>query len=97
MKLEIEVNENVLSQAAENACNEMFKNSSYGRQDAIGAALLKRVTEEFVRNMDLTPYIKAAVKANIDDVVNQVVEQALRDAAKKKARQMQKDGTLLDA
>lgn len=53
------------------------------------------VDESAMRQIDFTPLIQDAAKAKIDDVVNKVVEQALLiDAAKKKVKQMQIDGSL---
>lgn len=94
MKLEIDIDEEILCAAAASAFRDQFRNSSYGRSDAIGIVLLTGAVENFVRKMDFAPYIQKAVKAKLDDVVNQVVEQALREAAKKKAKQMQTDGSL---
>lgn len=94
MKVEIDIDEGMLCDAAARAFRDQFTNSSYGRNEAIGISLLTVATEDFVRKMDFAPYIQKAVKAKLDDVVNQVVEQALREAAKKKAKQMQTDGSL---
>lgn len=94
MKIEIDIDEEMLRTTAASAFREQFNNSSYGRNDAIGVVLMTKAAEEFVRNMDFAPYIQAAAKATLDDVVNQVVEQALRGAAKKKTKQMQADGSL---
>jgi hypothetical protein len=94
MKIEIDIDEEMLRTTAALAFKEQFKTSSYGRNDAIGIVLLTGQVQDFVRNMDFAPYIQAAAKAKLDDVVNQVVEQALRESAKKKAKQMQADGSL---
>lgn len=92
MKLEIEIDESLFRKAAERAFAEQFAHQRYGQ--AFGTELIEKQVQAYIRQMDFTPYIQAAAKAKTDDVVNQVIEQALRDAAKKKAKQMQADGSL---
>lgn len=94
MKVEVDIDEGILITAASKAFEEQFKTTVYGQNCGIGIVLITKEVENFVRDMDFTPYIQKAAKAKLDDVVNQVVEQALRDAVKKKARQMQADGSL---
>lgn len=92
MKLEIEIDESLFRKAAEAAIAEQFAHQRYGK--AFGAEIIERQVQAYVREFDFSPYIQAAAKAKIDDVVNQVVEQALRDAVKKRAKQMKDDGSL---
>lgn len=60
-----------------------------------GWAEVTRQVERHIEGMDFSEMITRAAKAKIDDVVNEVVSRALRDAVKKKAKQMENDGTLL--
>lgn len=92
MKLEIEIDESLFRKAAESLFSEQFVHQRYGK--GFGTDVVEKQVKAYVSNMDFIPYIQAAAKARLDDVVNQVVEQALRDAAKKKAKQMQVDGSL---
>lgn len=92
MKLIIEINDSLFQKAAESAFAEQFAHQRYGK--AFGTEIIEKQVQEFVRKMDFSTYIQEAAKAKLDDVVNQVVEHALRDAAKKKAKQMQADGSL---
>lgn len=94
MKVELNIDDGILITAASSAFTDQFKTNTYGRDYGIGIVLITKEVENFVRNMDFAPYIQAAAKAKLDDVVNQVVEQALRDTVKKKAKQMQSDGSL---
>lgn len=92
MKIEIEFDESLLRAAATTVFVEQFSHQRFGK--AFGTELIEKQVQAYVRNMDFTPYIQDAAKAKLDDVVNQVVEQALRDAAKKKSKQMQANGSL---
>lgn len=92
MKIEIEVDDSVLRDTATSMFVEQFSYQRYGK--SLGAELLEKQVKTYVRNMDFSPYIQAAAKAKLDDIVNKVVEQALRDAANKKAKQMQAEGIL---
>lgn len=92
MKLEIYIDDSLFRKAAESAFAEQFAYQRFGK--AFGTELIERHAKDYVSKMDFTPYIQAAAKSKLDDVVNQVVEQALRDAAKRKAKQMQAEGSL---
>jgi hypothetical protein len=93
MHLIIEIDESILSEAAASMFVEQFSYQRFGK--AFGTELLQKQVHTYVRQMDFTPYIQAAAQAKLDDVVNKVVEHALREAAKKKAAQMQADGRLI--
>lgn len=92
MKLEIEIDDALFSNAATQLVAAQFALQRFG--ESFGTELLKTHVHAYLRQMDFTPYIQAAAKAQLEPVVSQVVEQALRDAAKKKAKQMQADGSL---
>lgn len=92
MKLEIGIDEVLFRKAAEALFAAQFADQRYGK--SFGAELLEKQVQAYVSQMDFLPYIQAAAKAKIEDVVNQVIEQALREAAKKKAKKMQVDGSL---
>lgn len=94
MKVELDIDDGILITAASKAFEEQFKTTAYGQNCGIGIVLMAKEVEDFLRTMDFPPYIQKVARAKLDDVVNQVVEQALRDAVKKKARQMQADGSL---
>ena len=64
--------------------------------DAAGAAEVKRQVAGYIATLDLSDLIARAAKARIDDVVNEVVTSALREKAKQRAKEMLRDGTLLD-
>lgn len=93
MKIEIDIDDSILSDAASKMFFEQFSHQRFGK--ALGADLLEKQVQAYVRQMDFAPYIQSAAKAKLEDIVNQVVEQALRDAVKKKAKQMQAEGSLL--
>jgi hypothetical protein len=92
MKIEMEIDESLLSDAASSLFAENFSHQRFGK--AFGTQLLEKQVQAYICQMDFEPNIKAAAKAKLDDVVNAVVEQALRDAVKKKAKLMQADGSL---
>lgn len=92
MKIEIDIDESILSEAASRSFCAQFAPQRFGH--AFGVEQIEKQVQAYVRQIDFTPYIQAAAKAKLDDVVGQVVEQALREAAKKKAKQMHVDGSL---
>lgn len=92
LKIEIEIDESLLSNAVKKIFAEQFAPQRFGKE--LGIEMIEKQVQDFVREMDFTPQIQAAAKAKRDDVVNQVVEQTLRDTVRKKAKQMKADGSL---
>lgn len=54
-----------------------------------------RQVKAHIETLDLGAAIATAARARIDDVVNEVVTIALREKAKQRAKEMMRDGTLL--
>jgi hypothetical protein len=72
--------------------------SGDGYRDAggFGWQEVVRQVKEHIQTLDLSAAIAVAAKAQIDDVVNDVVTVALREKAKQRAKEMMRDGTILD-
>lgn len=54
-----------------------------------------RQVKAHIETLDLGAAIATAARARIDDVVNEVVTIALREKTKQRAKEMMRDGTLL--
>lgn len=54
-----------------------------------------RQVKAHIETLDLSAAIATAARAQIDDVVNEAVTIALREKAKKRAKEMMRDGSLL--
>lgn len=69
----------------------------YRSGDAGGAGWQEvlRQVKVHIETLDLGAAISTAARARIDDVVNEAVTIALREKAKQRAKEMMRDGTLL--
>lgn len=69
----------------------------YRSSDAGGAGWqeVMRQVKVHIETLDLGAVISTAARARIDDVVNEAVTIALREKAKQRAKEMMRDGTLL--
>jgi hypothetical protein len=93
IKLDSKVVETAVSKAwAEAFAPPQFRDSGGG----YGYEEVKRQVKEYVaNNLDLSALIATEVKLRMSSVIGDIVESAIRDMAKKKAKEMEKNGTLL--
>lgn len=76
---------------------EFHASDNYRDAGGAGWQEVVRQVKEHIQTLDLSAAIAVAAKARIDDVVNEAVTVALREKAKQRAKEMMRDGTLLDA
>ena len=97
-EITIKLDTEMVEAAVKNAWQKAFllPDRYANTNDAVGAAEVKRQVAEYIATLDLSDLIARAAKARIDDVVNVVVTSALREKAKQRAKEMLRDGTLLD-
>ena len=98
IELTIKLDTEQVEEAIGTAWQREFR-AADGYRDAGGEGWREviRQVKEHIKTLDLSAAIALAAKAQIDDVVGEVVAVALRENAKKQAKKMMLDGTLLDS
>lgn len=98
IELTIKLDTTKVEEAIRTAWQREFHTAD-GYRDAGGSGWQEvvRQVKEHIQTLDLSAAIATAAKARIDDVVNEAVTVALREKAKQRAKEMMRDGTLLDA
>jgi hypothetical protein len=95
MKIEIDMSDSVVIDAAKRAFHELFKQPDYGRDSGgAGYAILRDQVQEAIAGMDFTAQIQTAAKAILADVVNETVDAELRKVAKARVKGLSTAGEL---
>ena len=95
MRIEIDMPDSVVIDAAKRAFHELFKEPTFGRTPGgAGYAVLLAQVQEAIATMDFTLQIRAAAKAILADVVNETVDAELRRVAKSRVKGLSTAGEL---
>lgn len=98
IELTIKLDTTKVEEAIRTAWQREFSvGDGYRDSGGSGWTEVKRQVVAHIATLDLSAAIAVAAKARIDDVVNEAVTVALREKAKQRAKEMMRDGTLLDA
>lgn len=95
IEITLKLDEGFVKAAISKAWQREFE-ASYSRSEGgAGWKEVMRQVEAHIQNMDLSEAINLAARARIAGVVDEVVIIALRERAKKLAKEMANNGTLL--
>ena len=98
IELTIRLDTDKVEAAVREAWQREFRTpDGYRNSDSGGAGWQEvvRQVKAHIETLDLGAAIATAARARIDDVVNEAVTIALRAKAKQRAKEMMRDGTLL--
>ena len=97
IEITLKLDTEAVEQAVRSAWQQEFRGpSDFGRQvsgKGWDEALLQ--VRKYIETMDLADMIAKVARDQLEDVVTEVVKDALRTKAKKLAKSMERDGTLL--
>lgn len=95
IELTIKLDTDKVEAAIREAWQREFRTPEYRENGGAGWQEVTRQVKAHIATLDLSALISTAAKARIDDVVNEVVTIALREKTKQRAKEMMRDGTLL--
>jgi len=97
IEITLKLDTEAVEQAVRSAWQQEFRGpSDFGRQvsgKGWDEALLQ--VRKYIETLDLADMIAKVARDQLEDVVTEVVKDALRSKAKKLAKSMERDGTLL--
>ena len=96
-ELTVKVPAQQVQDTVEYVWNKLFTipSRSYNDNLEYGYREVERQVRAYIDRIDLTEHIVAATKSQMNTVVQDAVDVVLKEFAKKRAREMLKDGTLL--
>jgi len=99
IEITVRLDDDIVKNAVNKAWTRAFSiPDPYGRSSndtEVGWQEVKRQVAEHVKTLDLSEMIADSARRQLAGVVDEAVTAALRDAAKKKAKEMRVNGTLL--
>ena len=96
IELTIKLDTDKVEAAIREAWQRQFQEPNrYNSEGGAGWQEVMRQVKAHIETLDLSAAIATAARAQIDDVVNEAVTIALREKAKQRAKEMMRDGSLL--
>lgn len=95
IELTIKLDTDKVEAAIRDVWQREFRTPEYREGGGAGWQEVVRQVKSYIETMDLSEAIAKAARSKIDDVVNEAVTIALREKAKQRAKEMMRDGSLL--
>lgn len=96
LEITIELDESIIKRTVEQIWSKEMGVSGYRDEERPAHLAIKRQVERYIGEMDLTEMISGIARAKLSPIVDKVVSDAITSAAKRKAAEMVKNGTLFD-